>query len=1115
MQETISKLTQELDSAGLSLTNLDIDECLAFISDLVLSDSEVASENPEICKILNQLAGARPSRKVLESFWTSKKIEDKVKLLPTEHFKTKGAKVTIILKKQPKKIKVEPIKQEISTPVNSYIKHLDFYNKITSKGCANTQYGWQYRLSGEDYSKLKEIIEEIDLSSDSLPSFVYRLIAIYLGEFYKREYASGQKMGDRFSTSLCKTIINNTGIPAYSHKIQSNKEDCQNNISDVTEREQTSWLHSIYVNGGLPIKAICDGKQKGISRLFVDIFSHSDEDWEIYLHDFLFKIKDDKVLASLALKQSLLKRESLYQLLIQLRNREPIFAKEDLENPTGIFSEFMELVANGRKESERKKGKLMYELWYDIDGEQTFSLTPILHLSPEEDGKRHYAISPERLDVWGISDTDKINYFTLSFTKDGDPVVLYDEDFHTIDTILFNKCQKGDYIEFDARNRFYFPQLDEKDLNIDSLFLKNCKCCFSGGGQEIYINLLPNKEDYIQLYSNDRKFWISSKGNVPYKYSALIFRNTKDSYLKTGDYELIGSGLAWTVFESYVTLVIKGTERRIYNTQGKVYAVPSKSFTHKLCESPFIPNLNGGQVKYRAEDSIESVYLVNNTDVLFDVFWEKDNKQINSGYKTYISSGSNQEYKEYKKGEVLPVGYIHFKFNVLDKYTTEVPCFVLPDNCSVNMDLISNKIIFRDIQLNVSHNKHLINKVGNSYTFQKRGFSDNELTKDGGYLTFEIQDKGGSIEITTPYPIEGIFYKLISGTTINSKIRKIRTLPLAYIGYCRKIEINNNGANFTRVSSAIPKIYKYVLEQNRDRILPNNETGRADGTTHFVAYSGMFEKTGRLYKIPGSCKIRSGSFYYLNLKTLKTHGLTVFENRTIDLSDYKDEGILFQSLKSKQPLDFYLRPEYIPNIDSSKNIDKDRAKRERIASFTKNREFLKDDAFKTFMIASEHGLYFSAFDILLSLIHEADGHEIPYRVCQFLYGYYEFCSKRSIAIDYAGLWRLAKEFLFDWLFIPTRFYTSARVNTSLVKELFKARPEDMIDDNDEYQRFIEWLDSTKEKLRGYSVKNSMITDKFSMFNKEGNKPLLDTRCEFLSKVYQQSFKEINNNTKLS
>ena len=73
MQETISKLTQELDSAGLSLTNLDIDECLAFISDLVLSDSEVASENPEICKILNQLAGARPSRKVLESFWTSKK----------------------------------------------------------------------------------------------------------------------------------------------------------------------------------------------------------------------------------------------------------------------------------------------------------------------------------------------------------------------------------------------------------------------------------------------------------------------------------------------------------------------------------------------------------------------------------------------------------------------------------------------------------------------------------------------------------------------------------------------------------------------------------------------------------------------------------------------------------------------------------------------------------------------------------------------------------------------------------------------------------------------------------------------------------------------------------
>jgi hypothetical protein len=79
MQETISKLTKELDSAGISSANLDIDGCLAIISDLVLSDSEIASENPGICKFLNQLAGARPSRKVLESFWISKKIEDKVK----------------------------------------------------------------------------------------------------------------------------------------------------------------------------------------------------------------------------------------------------------------------------------------------------------------------------------------------------------------------------------------------------------------------------------------------------------------------------------------------------------------------------------------------------------------------------------------------------------------------------------------------------------------------------------------------------------------------------------------------------------------------------------------------------------------------------------------------------------------------------------------------------------------------------------------------------------------------------------------------------------------------------------------------------------------------------
>lgn len=928
MQETISKLTKELDSAGLSSANLDIDECLAFISDLVLSDSGVASENPGIQKSLNQLAGARPSRKVLESFWTSKKIEDKVKLLSKEHFKTKGAKVTIINKKQPKKAKLEPIKQTTTAPIeNTYIKCLNLYNEITSRGCADTQYGWQLMLTHDDYMKLEEIIGEIDLSSDALPSYIYRLIAIYLGEFYKREYV-GQKMGDRFSTSLCKAIINNTGIPVYSNKSYSTDEESHNSTKDTDDKHQSRWLDSIYVNGGLPIKAICNGKQKGISRLFEDIFTHTDEDWEIYLNDFFYKIRDDKVLASIALKQSLIRRESLYKLLIHLRNREAIFAKADIENHTGIFSEFMKLVEEGRKESERKKGKLMYELWYDIDAEQTFSLTPILHLSPEEDGKRHYAISPERLDVWGVNSTNSINYFTLSFQQDGNPIALYDEDFHTIDTILFNKCKKGDYIEFNARNKFYFPQLGEKDINIDSLFLKNYTCCFCGGEQEININLFPNKEDYIQFYSNDRKFWLSSKANVPYKYSALIFRNTKDCYLETGDYEIIGNGLAWTVFESFVTLVIKGRERRIYNAQGKVYAIPNKSFIHKLCESPFIPNLNGGYVNYRVGDSVESVYLVNDSKGIFDIFWEKDNKQIESGYKTYICSDSSQEYIEYNEGD-LPIGYVRFKFQVFDKYTTEVSCFVLPSNCFVDMDLVSNKIIFRDIHLNVLHNNHLISKVGNGYTFTKKEFSDNELTKDGGYLTFEVQDKDGSIEISTPYPIAGIFYKLNGGTTINSKIKKIRTLPLAYTGYCRKIEINSNGAQFTRISNTIPKVYKYVLEQNRDRIFPNNETGRADGTTHFVAYSGMFQKeTSRSYKIPGSRKIRTGSFYFLSLNTLKTHSLTILDNRIINLDDYKEEGILFQSLKNRQPLELYLRPEYIPSINLSKNIDKDRTKRE-------------------------------------------------------------------------------------------------------------------------------------------------------------------------------------------
>ena len=243
------------------------------------------------------------------------------------------------------------------------------------------------------------------------------------------------------------------------------------------------------------------------------------------------------------------------------------------------------------------------------------------------------------------------------------------------------------------------------------------------------------------------------------------------------------------------------------------------------------------------------------------------------------------------------------------------------------------------------------------------------------------------------------------------------------------------------------------------------------------------------------------------------------EDRYLNLESIEHEGILFQSLKGRSPMDVYLRPMYVAKKTSrpSKPRTEERMsmKKKRIEEFIRKETYLTDFAYHTFNIASEHGLYFSSFDVLLSLIAEYKPEEIPARICRFLAGYEKYCNQTNSSPNYTGLWRLSTELIFDWLFISKRHYDEFGVSDEIRNGLYDTRPTHRIDDIEEYNQFIEWINSgNNETLRANSVKKSLLNKNWSIFSKPEKGKHIDFRCSFLEKAYNQSFKDINQKRKL-
>lgn len=986
-------------------------------------------------------------------------------------------------------------------------------------------YIWQWAFTIGEYSEITKAASKCNnLTTNEEKEALLRydkcvfIIVAYVAERYKREWNGNDNTdnaliqigydGSQFSKEIARKYFKDrSDIMIFRHD---------------NEARTHEYLESLRMEGGLPVVRI-----NGDTAL-ADFAENLHYNRERAIYILSEKINNE------CMKYSYKENLSIYHYITQLLQPNGLrnIYGSDVDTVADIMG-YADKLAKGRTEADRKKTRLTYQAWHDADSNSPVSLTPILHMYPEDDGERHFAISPSRLSSWDIDNVSSINSFTLDFVDANEqPIVIYDENYSEMDSIYFSKCYNGDFVEFNARKRFIFPTIPEEKLSMETIQLSNCTCRLQTDLSPIFErpHIIPKAKalDYIQLYSNDNRFWVSNKGNIPFKYSALIVKVSKKCHPTNDNYENLSNGLVWVPFTTHVELCVNGNNKVVYNAQGSIYAFPQSSCIHPICRSPYAKNLESGLIDFcnNSSGETDNVYLIRPSDIAFDVYREdrraKKGIKVESTQAVLYRQGSQDNWTTYAPGTKLNSGYVEFNVTVENRYSTVVKCFVLPSNCNIDIELHRKRVLFNNIECKVKHGNRTLNLLNNTtYTYILQNNKGNSLEGTNGLLTFSVHCNEGHFHVMTLHPVQGTFYMLNDGKILSSKQNNLRTTPVAFIGRFKRIKIDGDGGKIEHIGHTYPDAYKYVLEQQFNCTLPTLENGKEVDGCRYVAYSGSFEKVEnrRIYRVPGNAEPQKGCFYFLSLESNEIFEIPHGEDRSLDLESIVHEGILFQSLKSRSPMDVYLRPMYVPETNLSptkpKIEDRKKAKAERIEGFIQKKSYMTDFAYTCFDIAAEHGLYFSTFDILLSLIAEYKTEDIKTRICEFLAGYEEHCKSTNTPPNYTALWRLSTEFVFDWLFISTNDYDSAGVSDETRNGLYESRPPHRIDDIGEYNTFTEWINSdTKERLRGFTVKNSLLTQKYNIFNTPKEGTSIDSRIEFLKKAYKQTFKDINNKRRL-
>jgi len=875
----------------------------------------------------------------------------------------------------------------------------------------DAKYTWQWCLSAEEYQQIKHLFKNIrNFSAKSLEKDKYlaHLFRLLTGEYYKREYT---KQGDNPFLS-----IDFKGSESEKSKITKKvlEIECINTFGKKDGQKRDSLLFSLFVDGGLPIGYISTCDDSIVSTLR-NLLSDDEEDIEKGENSI-----ENYFPGGIALKRSYSERGSIFEFIYSFRDKEHFLHVSDYSKaPFNLF--ISRIVNECIKNVTGDKFSLSFDVW-KYDPTKEFSLKEIVNFRSGENYGEHGGeyISNSRLESWNVINSYP-NAFIVSFKNEDSPYV----------SAKFVKCQ-GFYREFRGRHQIQLCQLDANSIAPRIFNNDYLKITYSDGSDDIAIIQKRSRKkqehniDCVQLFSNDKIEWTTEKGPTPWTYSAVLFNSFIWTIADNFSFieESITEDLHWVCFRDSITLINAKGERVFFkNIRGQIIASPPEGCRHSLTKSPIIKNINEGQVKMFFGNEDYSSYLITDRYVNFKPT-DKKGEPISNFIIEYKTSFET-EYQNYSKGSRLSQGPVIFKISK-DGFSTIIPCYVLNENATIKPIKESGRKRLKFDQI-----EHIegVDNSGNLYDeLPVKWDNPTSLIKIGkeDYIELEVcrplNDSFHFIETS-----EGQFELItIEPSSQNNNDIKI---PIVYANELITRTFNGKigySDNYIKKEHKIEINYLLCRHLLKGQYFPKQCSDQINYVT-FSPYSSTFTSNS------GFEKLDREKYEILFLKLADNS----VSKAPLDFNHIEEEGILFQSLENNKYGDRYYLPAYVcPNMDFSLSlVEKAKRRNINIANFAHicdNDSPIPDSFFQQFEVACRYGLYFGTFDSLQSLIflqeEDKNGDVIPRRLIKFFNGYYKFCINQKNRLNIGGLWKMADEFLFDWLFIPYQLWETFAID---------------------------------------------------------------------------------------
>lgn len=890
------------------------------------------------------------------------------------------------------------------------------------------KYVWQWLLTQSQYNDIKSCFNTNNTNGLLLPSVIKpntaKLLCLYIGEFYKREYDGNNSFPVQISQQLFSKLYECQTIKPY-RKVRNNTN-----------------LFTLYVSGGLPIRYLAshNNQYQILIRALAILLDPDSDDFEKEIGEqWLSRVNNT------ALRESYIQKHSIYEYIATVRCGGEVWNKSD--NSISDFQNMSHFVQDYKSKlngSFREKFRTKYSLWIDSVQSAPETIRPTICLYPEEDGERHYALSRQRLNALGISAPD--NEFELC-VKD---------DTTILTSLHFSLCCNGDYIADDLQQAISLDAISAVDLpqkvyNIEYHDAMNNKQLKS-------IDLLP-KWGYLQFYTGDDPqygaSYVAPKGSVAFSSSAVLYDSDKWK-VESVDYknndtsiQIPNSSLWWVLFKQCITLVsVKNNKTKsLYNTQGRFYAIPKQASYSKFdaATSPIISNENHCYpCQLNVSTDIKKVHLVKDTHIEFDLYKASDGAELKDmqaeiDYRYINSDGDG--WKHYDPNTPLLQGYVQFRI-LLGTFESIVECFVLACDAKMIQEKNGNTYRYRISKVTDVNSCPLINFEFNPLKNDIVGTGTNK--NDINFSIGSTNGSGACLLLSAYNPQPTVVVTDTLGQPVTGD------LIVAWAEWYAVKSINNGVYSLPNLSVA--GTYKFLMQVLTANIQHNGYKLQQSRDLNLIDLHIMSnQRSIKVYTNSFSNSIGTAgmSFYVLDFQ--KNTLTAVQEDNSVDVwnnakslvlsKKMQAGGLLFQSLKGAWLTGTYFKPEYIPYgqqqsatnpqlvpLQSKYKISgnqatvstsfKGKSRTSRLTGYGKAKKYCTTEAYTQFEIACEHRLYFAELDYLLSMCWSAKNKNLqgltPTRGYDFLVNYVKYCANQNKDCYIDGLLRLSREFQFDW-----------------------------------------------------------------------------------------------------